>query len=70
MSFSVGMIVAAGIVLLQREIPDRVNLMVAKAAHSAGVPVCLDAGGMDAALGDEILPLLYALAPNETELAR
>ncbi|KAF6147091.1 hypothetical protein GIB67_036810 [Kingdonia uniflora] len=33
----------AGIVLLQREIPDLVNIQVAKAARSASVPVILDA---------------------------
>ncbi|KAI3739698.1 hypothetical protein L2E82_30109 [Cichorium intybus] len=32
---------------LQREIPYLINIQVAKAARSAGVPVILDAGGMD-----------------------
>jgi hypothetical protein len=31
--------------MLQREIPERVNLLVAKEARAAGVPVYMDAGG-------------------------
>ncbi|XP_024028239.1 uncharacterized protein LOC21403638 [Morus notabilis] len=45
---------SAGIVLLQREIPDSVNIQVAKAAKSAGVPVILDAGGVDAPISQEL----------------
>nr|XP_043620804.1 ribokinase [Erigeron canadensis] len=60
----------AGIVLLQREIPDSVNIRVAKAARSAGVPVILDAGGMDAPIPVELLKHVDILSPNETELAR
>ncbi|KAE9585114.1 putative ribokinase [Lupinus albus] len=58
----------AGIVLLQREIPDSVNIQVAKAARSAGVPVIMDAGGMDAAIPQELLNFVDILSPNETEL--
>lgn len=60
----------AGIVLLQREIPDSVNIQVAKAARSAGVPVILDAGGVDAPIPAELLKYVDILSPNETELAR
>ncbi|KAK9269258.1 hypothetical protein L1049_001028 [Liquidambar formosana] len=60
----------AGIVLLQREIPDSVNIQVAKAARRAGVPVILDAGGMDAPIPSELLKFVDILSPNETELAR
>ncbi|GFQ08876.1 ribokinase, partial [Phtheirospermum japonicum] len=66
----------AGIVLLQREIPDSVNIQVAKpswyvqAATSARVPVILDAGGVDAPIPPSYLSLLIFLSPNETELAR
>ncbi|XP_057766359.1 ribokinase [Salvia miltiorrhiza] len=60
----------AGIVLLQREIPDQVNLQVAKAARSSGVPVILDAGGVDAPIPPELLKFISILSPNETELAR
>ncbi|XP_061345327.1 ribokinase [Gastrolobium bilobum] len=61
---------SAGIVLLQREIPDSVNVQVAKAAKSAGVPVILDAGGMDAPIPQELLNFVDILSPNETELGR
>ncbi|GER53951.1 pfkB-like carbohydrate kinase family protein [Striga asiatica] len=60
----------AGIVLLQREIPDSVNIQVAKAARSARVPVILDAGGFDAPIPLELLEFIDILSPNETELAR
>ncbi|KAJ6894224.1 ribokinase [Populus alba x Populus x berolinensis] len=60
----------AGVVLLQREIPDLVNIQVAKAAKSAGVPVILDAGGMDAPMPPELLNVVDILSPNESELAR
>ncbi|KAF5191282.1 Ribokinase [Thalictrum thalictroides] len=60
----------AGIVLLQREIPDSVNIQVAKAARSAGVPVILDAGGMEGPIPVELLNFVDILSPNETELAR
>ncbi|KAI3695297.1 hypothetical protein L1987_78292 [Smallanthus sonchifolius] len=60
----------AGIVLLQREIPDSINIQVAKAARSAGVPVILDAGGMDAPVPVELLKHVDILSPNESELAR
>ncbi|KAL2476468.1 pfkB-like carbohydrate kinase family protein [Abeliophyllum distichum] len=60
----------AGIVLLQREIPDSVNFQVAKVARSARVPVILDAGGVDAPIPTELLSFVDILSPNETELAR
>uniref|UniRef100_A0A5B7BDX3 Ribokinase n=1 Tax=Davidia involucrata TaxID=16924 RepID=A0A5B7BDX3_DAVIN len=60
----------AGIVLLQREIPDSVNFQVAKAARTAGVPVILDAGGVDAPIPPELLSFVDFLSPNESELAR
>lgn len=60
----------AGCLLLQREVPEAVNLLAASAAHAAGVPVVLDAGGADAPLAPELLRRLAVLSPNETELAR
>lgn len=60
----------AGIVLLQREIPDSVNIQVAKAARNASVPVILDAGGMDAPLPQDLLKFVDILSPNESELSR
>lgn len=61
---------SAGIVLLQREIPDAVNIQVAKAAKGAGVTVILDAGGMDAPVPSELLSLVDIFSPNESELSR
>ncbi|XP_019193716.1 PREDICTED: uncharacterized protein LOC109187822 [Ipomoea nil] len=60
----------AGIVLLQREIPDSVNIQVAKAARSAHVPIILDAGGVDSPVPSELLSVVDIFSPNETELAR
>ncbi|KAK8698367.1 hypothetical protein V6N13_114489 [Hibiscus sabdariffa] len=60
----------AGIVLLQREIPDFVNIQVAKAARSAGVTVIMDAGGMDAPIPEELLNFVDIFSPNESELGR
>ncbi len=60
----------AGLVLLQREIPEAINLAVARAARSAGVPVVLDGGGQEGPLPAELLACLDVLSPNETELAR
>jgi len=55
-------------VMLQREIPDFVNVAVAKAAHTLGKPVVMDMGGTDAPLDPELIPYLSVVAPNETEL--
>eukprot|EP00455_Lapot_gusevi_P005814 TRINITY_DN12488_c0_g1_i1.p1 TRINITY_DN12488_c0_g1~~TRINITY_DN12488_c0_g1_i1.p1 ORF type:complete len:307 (+),score=102.17 TRINITY_DN12488_c0_g1_i1:56-976(+) len=60
----------ASLVLLQREIPDRVNLQVARIAKEAGVTVMMDVGGRAEALPAEFLPHISILSPNETELAR
>ncbi|XP_057979478.1 ribokinase isoform X1 [Malania oleifera] len=60
----------AGIVLLQREIPDSVNIQFAKAAGNAGVPVILDAGGVDSPIPLELLKYIDILSPNESELGR
>ena len=39
-------------------------------AAAAGVPIVLDAGGMDAPLTDALLQHITTLSPNETELQR
>jgi hypothetical protein len=41
-----------------------------QAAKSAGVPVIMDAGGMDAPVPQDLLSLVDIFSPNETELAR
>ncbi|MBA2479438.1 MAG: ribokinase [Planctomycetes bacterium] len=63
-------IASAGAVLLQREIPDEVNLLVARLAKTANVPVVMDVGGADRPLSPELLGLVAVLSPNESELAR
>ena len=60
----------AGVVLLQREIPESVNVIFAKLATSARVPVILDAGGADRPLRGDVLANIAILSPNETELER
>ena len=44
--------------------------MNSQIASAAGVPVILDAGGVDTVLPQEILPHLSILSPNESELSR
>ncbi len=63
-------IASAGALLLQREIPEEINIAAAAAARAAQVPVVLDAGGMDRPLSSELLESITVLSPNETELAR
>ena len=63
-------ITTAGMLLLQREVSDGVNARVAAIAAAAGVPVLLDAGGVDASPPDALLACVHTLSPNETELAR
>ena len=61
---------SAGAVLLQREIPETVNVIFAKLATSAKIPVILDAGGADRPLASDLLTNISILSPNETELQR
>eukprot|EP00249_Psilotum_nudum_P028917 c38933_g1_i1 orf=215-1207(+) len=60
----------AGVILLQREIPDFVNLEAAKIAKAAHVPIILDAGGMEGPILEDLLKCITVFSPNETELAR
>jgi ribokinase len=46
------------------------NCVAAQVAAAAGVPVLLDAGGVDAPLSAELLQHLTIISPNETELQR
>ncbi|KAG2497847.1 hypothetical protein HYH03_004114 [Edaphochlamys debaryana] len=64
------LIAGAGAVLLQREIPEPVNVEVAQLAKAANVPVFLDAGGVEGPIAPELLSCLAVLSPNETELNR
>ncbi|BBM98165.1 ribokinase [Marchantia polymorpha subsp. ruderalis] len=60
----------AGAVILQREVPDSLNIEVAKIAKVSNVPVVLDAGGIDSPMPPELLKNVTIFSPNETELAR
>ena len=57
-------------VMLQQEIPDKVNLLVAQAAHKAGIPIMLDVGGEDRPLPATLVSHIDYIAPNESELRR
>jgi sugar/nucleoside kinase (ribokinase family) len=63
-------IASAGTLLLQRELPDNVNLKFAEMARDLGVPVVMDAGGAEGPLDPKLLRCVTLLSPNETELAR
>jgi len=56
--------------LLQREIPEFVNVAAARLSSEARIPVILDAGGVEEPISDELLALCTCISPNETELAR
>ncbi|WIA31306.1 hypothetical protein OEZ86_002208 [Tetradesmus obliquus] len=58
----------AAVVLLQREVPEHVNMAVAAAAAAVGVLVIQDVGGEERPLPAALLPLLSYLAPNQPEL--
>lgn len=61
---------AAGALLLQREIPEEINELLASAAKASGVPVIQDVGGADRPMSDAHLANVDYICPNESELAR
>lgn len=50
-----GNIILGKILLLQREIPEYVNVVAARVAKQAGTMVILDVGGRDEPLSEELL---------------
>jgi len=58
------------LLLLQREIPERVNIAAAQYAKSQGDTVVLDCGGEDTKISSELLKLVDIISPNMTELQR
>lgn len=60
---------SAAALLLQREIPEEINLAAAKVAKESGKLVVMDCGGQDSPISPELLGLIDILSPNETELA-
>jgi len=60
----------AEFVLLQREVPEEVNIFISKYAKSLKIPVLVDVGGEDTDLSIDLLSNIDILSPNETELNR
>nr|CCA26659.1 ribokinase putative [Albugo laibachii Nc14] len=61
---------AASVVMLQQEIPLKINEEVSKLAFRHNVPVFWDTGGRDQAIPQELFQYITLICPNETELAR
>lgn len=57
----------ADILLMQREVPDQVNLMAAKVAKESGCKVVLDLGGPLTKVDERLLELVDVLSPNQVE---
>jgi ribokinase len=60
----------AKILLLQREIPESINIQASRIAKEHGVKIILDMGGADCPLSPELLGLVDIISPNKTELRR
>lgn len=56
--------------MLQREVPDDVNLYAVKLAKELGVEVIFDVGGSDAEFKNDLIHYIDIISPNETELER
>lgn len=54
--------------MLQREIPNYINLYAAKTASAMKIPVMMDVGGTNAALDEQLIPYVTLIVPNESEL--
>jgi len=61
---------SADVVMLQREVPEKVNAMCAKHASKHKVPVLMDAGGAERKFETDLLEHVWCMSPNESELAR
>lgn len=57
-------------VLLQREVPEYVNLRIAKRAKELGVAVMQDVGGEDRPMDEAMMRLCDYIIPNASELNR
>jgi len=55
-------------VMLQREVPEYVNVSTARLASSLGKPVVMDCGGTDAPLDAKLMPYISVMTANESEL--
>lgn len=57
-------------VMLQREVPEHVNLLIATEAKKRGILVVQDVGGEDRPISKEMMQACDYLVPNESELCR
>jgi ribokinase len=57
-------IASSSILLMQREIPERVNIEASEIARKNGVITILDMGGDDAPLSKDLLSLVDYVSPN------
>ena len=61
------------VLMLQREIPEGVNIMAARCAkevQSKEIIVILDMGGADEPISQELIELCDIISPNQTEAKR
>lgn len=58
------------VVMLQREVPEKVNLLVASYCKNKGATVVQDVGGEDRPISSDMLQLCDYIMPNESELQR
>ena len=63
---------SSDLLLMQREIPEQINVAASKVAKNAkqNITIVLDIGGMDTKLSDDLLKNIDIISPNETELDR
>ena len=63
-------IAEADILLLQREVPQEMNVLAAKYARANNCKVLLDMGGADTPLDRELMENVDIISPNSTEFNR
>lgn len=56
--------------MLQREVPEEINLKAGQLAKDLGIKVILDMGGEDTQISKALLSTLDIISPNKTELKR
>ena len=54
--------------MLQREVPDHINLAAAQIAKHHDKLVILDMGGTDQPISEDLVRLIDYISPNEVEL--
>ena len=64
------LLIKANYLLMQREIPESINIQACKIAKEYNITTVLDVGGADTPMTDELLGLLDIISPNKTELRR